>query len=218
MTKSTGAPLGTVIAYKCPDVQVTIVDKDKRRIEAWNSDILPMYEPGLENMVFDIRRQRRQTTPELGASMTTAKKQDDEKNGHSVDHTVGTCTWASAAASNSNSKPVCNGTLGEYDCNLSFSTDVERAIDEAEIIFLCIDTPTKAYGEGKGTALNIANIEAAVKTIAQVSKTDKVIVEKSTVPCGTAEMITDLVNITTLFLLLLLPPPLFFYQRLIYSE
>ena len=77
--------------------------------------------------------------------------------------------------------------------NLRFSGNVEHAIRDAEIIVLCIDTPTKSYGAGKGVAADLSNIQAAVRTIAQVATTDKIVVEKSTVPCGTAELIRDLV-------------------------
>ncbi|KAJ9484068.1 hypothetical protein VN97_g9315 [Penicillium thymicola] len=83
---------------------------------------------------------------------------------------------------------------GLTNCNLTFSTSVEVAIEEAEIIFLCIDTPTKSTGPGQGLALDMTNLEAAVRTIARVTKTDKIIVEKSTVPCGTAGTLRDLLK------------------------
>jgi UDPglucose 6-dehydrogenase len=39
-----GGPTCSVIALKCPDITVTVVDKSKDRIAQWNSDKLPIYE------------------------------------------------------------------------------------------------------------------------------------------------------------------------------
>ena len=141
-----GGPLATVIAYQCPDIQVTVVDKNKARIDAWNTTTPPLYEPGLEDVLSSVRQR-------------------------------------------------------ETQCNLIFSTDIDHAIREAELIMLCIDTPTKENGIGKGLALDLANTQAAVRTIAQAAESDKIVVEKSTVPCGTADKIRDLVRVSCLFLL-----------------
>ncbi|GAB1195151.1 hypothetical protein APSETT444_004405 [Aspergillus pseudonomiae] len=132
-------PLATVIAYQCPDIQVTVVDKNKARIDAWNTTTPPLYEPGLEDVLSSVRQR-------------------------------------------------------ETQCNLIFSTDIDHAIREAELIMLCIDTPTKENGIGKGLALDLANTQAAVRTIAQAAESDKIVVEKSTVPCGTADKIRDLLE------------------------
>ncbi len=50
-----GGPSMAVIAYKCPDYCVTIVDINHQRIDAWNSSVLPVYEPGLDNIVKKTR-------------------------------------------------------------------------------------------------------------------------------------------------------------------
>jgi UDPglucose 6-dehydrogenase len=50
-----GGPSMAMIAYKCPDCRVTIVDIDHQRIDAWNSSVLPVYEPGLDNIVRKTR-------------------------------------------------------------------------------------------------------------------------------------------------------------------
>lgn len=50
-----GGPTMAVIAEKCPDVRVTVVDINPDRIAAWNSDTLPIYEPGLSEIVFSVR-------------------------------------------------------------------------------------------------------------------------------------------------------------------
>jgi UDPglucose 6-dehydrogenase len=123
-----GGPTCSVIAYKCPDVKVTICDLNKERIAQWNSQSLPIYEPGLEEIVFSARNR-----------------------------------------------------------NLFFTTDVEAAILEAEIIFVSVNTPTKKSGIGAGYAADLAYIESATRMIARVSQTSKIVVEKSTVPCKTAD-------------------------------
>ncbi|KAI9473761.1 MAG: UDP-glucose/GDP-mannose dehydrogenase family, NAD binding domain-containing protein [Benjaminiella poitrasii] len=123
-----GGPTCSVIAYKCPDINVTICDINQKRIDAWMSDKLPIYEPGLEDIVF-----------------------------------------------------ACRGR------NLFFSTDVDKHIQEADLIFVSVNTPTKKHGLGAGMAADLAYVEAATRRIAQVSTSSKIVVEKSTVPCRTAE-------------------------------
>ncbi|CAO3681537.1 unnamed protein product [Rhizopus stolonifer] len=123
-----GGPTCAVIAYKCHHIKVTIVDLNQARIDAWNSDKLPIYEPGLEEVVFDRRGK-----------------------------------------------------------NLFFTTDVDAAIQEADLIFVSVNTPTKKTGMGAGMAADLAYIEGATRRIAQVAKSSKIVVEKSTVPCRTAQ-------------------------------
>ena len=132
-----------MIASKCPSVRVTVVDKDPTRIQAWNSESLPVHEPGLAEIISGIRQQARAST----------------------------------------------------DCapRLIFSTDMQSVIQEAQLIFLCIDTPTKANGQGTGFAADLGNIKQAVETIARTATEDKILVGKSTVPCGTSQMIKALV-------------------------
>ncbi|EJD52013.1 UDP-glucose/GDP-mannose dehydrogenase [Auricularia subglabra TFB-10046 SS5] len=125
-----GGPTCAVIALKCPHVQVTIVDLNKARIDAWNSPNfnLPIYEPGLEDVVRQARGR-----------------------------------------------------------NLFFSTDVEKAIQEADLIFVSVNTPTKKAGIGAGFAADLNFVELATRQIARVANSSKIVVEKSTVPCRTAE-------------------------------
>ncbi|KAL1541671.1 UDP-glucose 6-dehydrogenase 3 [Salvia divinorum] len=125
-----GGPTMAVIAVKCPSIEVAVVDISVSRIQAWNSDQLPIYEPGLDEVV---------------------KK--------------------------------CRGT------NLFFSTDVERHVAEADIVFVSVNTPTKTRGLGAGKAADLTYWESAARMIADVSKSDKIVVEKSTVPVKTAEAI-----------------------------
>jgi UDPglucose 6-dehydrogenase len=150
--------LGTVIASKCADIDTTVVDISPAIVEAWNSDTLPLYEPGLLEILLDVRRRGHDSVRTNGVSF------DEGQYAHEPTH-----------------------------CNLKFSTSVEAAIKKAEVIFLCIDTPTKSTGPGEGIALDMTHLQAAVRTIARVAKTDKIIVEKSTVPCGTASNLRELV-------------------------
>jgi UDPglucose 6-dehydrogenase len=80
--------------------------------------------------------------------------------------------------------------------NLFFSTDVEKAIDEAQIIFISVNTPTKTYGKGKGMAADLKYIELCARQIAKVAKDNKIVVEKSTLPVRTAEAIKSILDNT----------------------
>ena len=83
--------------------------------------------------------------------------------------------------------------------NLFFSNDFENAILEAEMIFVAVNTPTKKSGKGKGYAADLTNIEECAKLIAQFSKTDKIIVEKSTLPVRTAERLKEALKVNNLY-------------------
>lgn len=124
-----------VIALKCPSVKVVVVDIAVARINAWNSDQLPIYEPGLDEIV----------------------KQ-------------------------------CRGK------NLFFSTEVEKHVREADIVFVSVNTPTKTRGLGAGKAADLTYWESAARMIADVAVSDKIVVEKSTVPVKTAEAIEKILT------------------------
>ncbi len=135
-----GGPTMSVIAQKNPSIQVTVVDLNQQRIDAWNNEDLselPIYEPGLDAVVAEARGR-----------------------------------------------------------NLFFSTDVEKAIDEADMIFISVNTPTKNYGKGKGQAADLKYIELCARQIAQVAKGDKIVVEKSTLPVRTAAALKSILNDT----------------------
>ncbi|PKA96781.1 UDPglucose 6-dehydrogenase [Flavobacteriaceae bacterium MAR_2009_75] len=135
-----GGPTMSVIASQCPEITVTVVDINQNRIDQWNDsnlDNLPVYEPGLSEIV--------------------------EK------------------------------TRGK---NLFFTTEVDKAIDEAEIIFISVNTPTKTYGKGKGQAADLKFVELCARNIAKVAKTDKIVVEKSTLPVRTASAIKSILENT----------------------
>jgi len=133
-----GGTTMAIIAQRCPRVQTTIVDMNAARIAAWNSDALPVYEPGLEEIIRQVRGR-----------------------------------------------------------NLTFSTDVAGAIKRADMIFVCVNTPTKTYGLGAGRAADLRYIESVARTIAEHAGSPKIIVEKSTIPVKTAESISTILAANT---------------------
>ncbi|KAL8674489.1 MAG: hypothetical protein Q9168_001081 [Polycauliona sp. 1 TL-2023] len=150
-------PTSAVIAYKS-DVEVTVVDINADRISAWKSTSLPIYEPGLDDIVQAVRAY-------------------DHPSQHRDSHKL--------KAGSENLVPTGHAKL-------SFSTDVDQAIADADLIFVCVNTPTKTHGIGKGSAADLDFVEAATRSIARVATQDKIVVEKSTVPCRTAQSIREI--------------------------
>jgi UDPglucose 6-dehydrogenase len=130
-----GGPTMAAIAAKCPQYKVTVVDINPDRIAAWNSDQLPIYEPGLLDVV-KIARGR----------------------------------------------------------NLFFSTAIDDGIAEADVIFVSVNTPTKTFGAGAGKAADLQYWEKTARNIVRVSTSDKIIVEKSTLPVRTARAMERILN------------------------
>ncbi len=94
-------------------------------------------------------------------------------------------------------EPGLSGIVAEArGRNLFFSTEVEKAIDEAQVIFISVNTPTKTYGKGKGMAADLKYIELCARQIAKVAKQNKIVVEKSTLPVRTAEAIKSILDNT----------------------
>ncbi len=81
--------------------------------------------------------------------------------------------------------------------NLFFSTEVDASIHEAEMIFISVNTPTKTYGAGKGMAADLKYVESCARQIAKVAKSDKIVVEKSTLPVRTAAAIKSILENTS---------------------
>lgn len=78
--------------------------------------------------------------------------------------------------------------------NLFFTSDVQSSIQEADMIFVCVDTPTKASGLGAGSASDTRNCEECARAIARFATTDKIVVEKSTVPVRTAASMNEVLH------------------------
>ncbi|MDO9516406.1 MAG: nucleotide sugar dehydrogenase [Syntrophales bacterium] len=122
-----GGPTMAMIAHKCPQYRVTVVDVNPERIAAWNSDTLPIYEPGLDEIVKKARGR-----------------------------------------------------------NLFFSTEIDTGIKESDVIFVSVNTPTKTFGAGAGMAADLQYWEKTARQIREASQSNKIIVEKSTLPVKTA--------------------------------
>ncbi len=128
-----GGPTMAVIALKNPHIRINVVDMNPEKIALWNSDNmddLPVYEPGLSEIIQEVRGK-----------------------------------------------------------NLFFSTDVDQAIRDAEMIFISVNTPTKSYGIGKGMAADLKYVELCARQIGKGATRDKIVVEKSTLPVRTASSI-----------------------------
>ena len=130
-----GGPTMAMIAQKCPNISVTVVDLNDQRIADWNSGQLPVYEPGLQSIVENTRGK-----------------------------------------------------------NLFFSTDIDQNLQAADVIFISVNTPTKDYGSGAGQAADLRFVESCARRIAEAGGGDKVVVEKSTVPVRTAQMVNEILQ------------------------
>uniref|UniRef100_A0A0G4HK13 UDP-glucose 6-dehydrogenase n=1 Tax=Chromera velia CCMP2878 TaxID=1169474 RepID=A0A0G4HK13_9ALVE len=130
-----GGPTMAMIAHKAHHITVTVLDISEARISAWNSDTLPIYEPGLDEIVKERRGK-----------------------------------------------------------NLFFSTDVARGIDEADIIFVSVNTPTKTKGVGAGRAADLGTWELAARSVAANATSSKIVIEKSTVPVRTAAAVQQVLR------------------------
>ena len=132
-----GGPTMAVIALKCPHINVTVVDANPDKIKAWNGplDNIPVYEPGLTEVVKEARGR-----------------------------------------------------------NLFFSDDIAGNIEKSEMIFMAVNTPTKTEGEGAGMAADLCYVESCSRDIANYSKSDKIVIEKSTLPVRTAEKIKEILD------------------------
>jgi len=130
-----GGPTMAMIAAKCPQYKVTVVDINREKIQAWQSDNLPIFEPGLLDVVKQARGR-----------------------------------------------------------NLFFSTEITEHIREADIVFVSVNTPTKTFGEGAGKSADLQYWEKTARAILQASDSNKIIVEKSTLPVRTASAMERILN------------------------
>jgi UDPglucose 6-dehydrogenase len=84
--------------------------------------------------------------------------------------------------------------LTERIPNLFFTTDSQTSLAKADMVLLAVNTPTKTFGVGAGRATNMTTFDAAAKEVALYARPGTIIVEKSTVPCGTAERVRQMVS------------------------
>ncbi len=78
--------------------------------------------------------------------------------------------------------------------NLFFSTNIKEAIESADIIFISVNTPTKTKGLGAGKSSDLKWVEASAREVARYSRGYTIVVEKSTLPVRTAEVIENILN------------------------
>jgi len=130
-----GGPTMAVLASKCPHCRITVVDINPVRIDEWNSDKLPIYEPGLADIIRKTRGR-----------------------------------------------------------NLFFSTDIPRGIQDSDIIFVSVNTPTKTFGVGAGMAADLQYWEKTARQILEHSRSPKIIIEKSTLPVKTAQAMENILH------------------------
>ena len=153
-----GGPTAATIALHNPDVRVTVVDRDARRINAWKGRHLPIHEPGLEDVVRLARD---------GGRNSSTQAQHNEL---------------------------------DRQPNLFFSIACTETIAEADMVLISVNTNTKKRGVGAGRATDMTALEGAVRDIAIHAKPGTILVEKSTVPCKTGQLIKDIVRSSFLFL------------------
>ncbi|GKT59750.1 UDP-glucose 6-dehydrogenase [Colletotrichum tofieldiae] len=172
-----GGPTAAVLAFHNPHIRVTIVDRDRRRIRRWNSKHPPIYEPGLRDIVRVARD---------GANSCSFKGEPIKLGRPN--------TPSSLSASPSECGSQCSEggiTVPARQPNLFFSTEVSKHISEADIVLVAVNTPTKARGHGAGSATDMAAFEAVTAEVARHARPGTIIVEKSTVPCRTAELVRE---------------------------
>lgn len=161
-----GGPTAAVVAFQNPHFQVTVVDRDTTRIRRWNSRHPPIYEPGLHDIVRIARDGGRPT--KISNEPTTDSEGSSAEEGEI--------------------------TVAERKPNLFFSTDIAKHIGEADIVLVAVNTPTKYRGVGAGSATDMTAFEAVTGVVAQYAREGAIIVEKSTVPCRTAQLVADTLN------------------------
>ena len=133
-----GGPTMAVIADKCPDINVTVLDINQERIDQWNNpdlEKLPVYEPGLKDVIDRVRGK-----------------------------------------------------------NLFFSTQIEAIVADSEMIFISVNTPTKTKGFGAGYASDLKWVEASARQVAKYARNHTIVIEKSTLPVKTAQVIKDILH------------------------
>ncbi|PYI12638.1 UDP-glucose dehydrogenase Ugd1 [Aspergillus sclerotiicarbonarius CBS 121057] len=147
-----GALTAAVLASQNPHVQFCVVDNDAGLITAWNSDRLPVFEPGLDEMLFE-------EAPGLDLDASAVPEE-------------------SVASSSQPRKRKL--------ANLTFSTNIHAGVVASDLIFLCAETSSTITIDEK-ERLDLSRLEAAIRAIAQVSTGHKIIVQKSTAPCGVVQ-------------------------------
>lgn len=169
---------------------MTVVDKDEKRIRRWNSVHPPIYEPGLNHILRIARDGSKECTIETRSLSTT---NTTSLNTPDVSDTSTPASECSSQCGDNVLKPI-----PARQPNLFFTADVAKSISEADIVLIAVNTPTKSRGAGAGSATDMTAFEAVTNVVAQHARPGAIIVEKSTVPCRTAQFVQDTVRRTDL--------------------
>ncbi len=78
--------------------------------------------------------------------------------------------------------------------NLHFSVEIEKHISNADIVFISVNTPTKTKGIGAGKASDLKWVEACARQVSKFASGHTIVVEKSTLPVKTAEVIKKILE------------------------
>jgi UDPglucose 6-dehydrogenase len=172
------------MAFHNPQINFTVVDRDETKINQWKSRHLPVHEVGLEEILRVTRDGTESVTFINGPTLYESSR------------------ILSLLPCSSESETNCNRhhntiTVPARDANLFFSVNVAREINEAEIILIAVNTPTNSHGIGAGKVTDMNAIEIVAKEIALHAKPGAIIVERSTVPCRTSDMIERIVRTPT---------------------
>ena len=163
--------MAAVLAYQNPSCQVRAVDVNSERIAGWNSLDLPIFEPGLKELLSEVLDGK---TSFLDSEYARSSLPRQHSNG---------------AGTNG----VENGT-NPQNPNLTFSTDIPSAIAESDAVFICVDTPPLVNTSNTdGFEIDMRRHDSALKMVAENSTGHTIVLEKCTVPCGTTQRSQDFV-------------------------
>ena len=154
---------------------MTVVDRDQVRIRRWNSRHPPIYEPGLHDIVRVAR--------DGGRALRVSNRPNV---------VAGEPDSGSSSSPDDNDTDVLN--LAVREPNLFFTTDVAATIAIADVVLIAVNTPTKERGRGEGSATDLTAFEAVASFVAQHARPGTIIVEKSTVPVRTAQIVHEIVS------------------------
>ncbi|KAK3290386.1 uncharacterized protein B0H64DRAFT_332046 [Chaetomium fimeti] len=176
-----GGPTAAVIALHNPHIRVTVVDKDENRIRRWNSKHPPIYEPGLHDILRIVR----------DGSGPSATNDELTKPG-GLDGVFPREAVSSGNYGEGRHARVQTKSDVARQPNLVFTTDLAKCVSEADVILIAVNTPTKTRGNGAGSATDMAAFEAVTALVARHASPGAIIVEKSTVPCRTAQLVQSM--------------------------
>lgn len=197
-----GATTSAVLAYRNPGTYFIVVDSDEARIDAWNANEPPFHEPGLAELLATVRVN--EGCVETG---TKARHSDDYIN-HFRHHHAGS---EHERPKENVSPEEASSTGPKRHRNLCFTTDIGIAVMSSQMIIIAVNTPVKVTlpclvsisslteysAQNDNCGWDLTFFDAAVRSVAELATSDKIVVVKSTVPCGTGIAALKLVSVLT---------------------